>query len=142
MNRLLRLSVAGLLVCAAACYHATIETGLTPSTVVIEKSWASVWLWGLVPPSTVETASKCPHGVAKVETQLSFLNQLVDALTLGIYTPMAIKVTCAQSDHASVSPTAPTIDVGPHATAEQIGNAIGRAAELSQRAGVPVYIEY
>jgi len=55
---------------------------------------------------------------------------------------MAIKVTCAQSDHASVSPTAPTIDVGPHATAEQIGNAIGRAAELSQRAGVPVYIEY
>src|SRR2546430_15839214 len=104
MNRLLRLSVAGLLVCAAACYHATIETGLTPSTVVIEKSWASVWLWGLVPPSTIETASKCPHAVAKVETQLSFLNQLVDARTLGIHTPMPIKVKYEQTDNASGSP--------------------------------------
>jgi hypothetical protein len=83
------------LVLLAGCYHATVETGVTPSTVVIEKSFASGWIFGLVPPSTVSTAEKCPNGVAKVETQLSFLNQLVEVLTLGIYTPMHIKVTCA-----------------------------------------------
>ena len=44
-----------------------------------------------MPPSTIETAQKCPNGVAKVETQQSFGNQLVGFLTLGIYTPMDIR---------------------------------------------------
>ncbi|HEY6784408.1 MAG TPA: hypothetical protein VI159_05620 [Gemmatimonadales bacterium] len=87
--------VSALLLSTAACYHATIETGLAPSNQVIEKDFASGWIYGLVPPSTVETQAKCPNGVAKVETQLSFVNQLVAFLTLDIYTPMNIKVTCA-----------------------------------------------
>ena len=142
MHGLAKLSLAGLLVAASACYHATVDTGLTPSSVVAEKSWASGWLWGLVPPSTVETASKCPHGAAKVETQHSFLNMLVGALTGGIYSPMSIKVTCAQAGRASLSPTTPTIDIGANATPEQIRDAISRAANLSLRTGEPVYIEY
>ena len=44
MRRILRFSVAGLVAAAAACYHATVDTGLTPSTVVADKSWASGWL--------------------------------------------------------------------------------------------------
>ncbi len=80
-----------------ACYHATIETGLSPSPQVLEKSFASSWIYGLVPPKTVETTNRCPQGAAKVETQLTFLNQLVGFLTLGIYTPMHIRVTCAQT---------------------------------------------
>ena len=142
MPRVLRLSVVCLLVAALACYHATVDTGLKPSNQVVEKSFAAGWLFGLVPPSTVETASKCPHGAAKVETQLSFVNQLVAFLTLDIYTPMSIKVTCAEAGRASRSPTAPTIDVGANATAEQIRNAISRAAELSARDSVPVYVEF
>ena len=81
----------------AGCYSATVETGATPSPVVVEKSFASSWIGGLVPPSTVETAAKCPAGVAKVETKLSFVNMLVGFITGGIYTPMDIKATCAQA---------------------------------------------
>jgi len=51
-------------------------------------------------------------------------------------------VTCAESRRASVSPTAPRIDVGTNPTAEQVKDAISRAAALSLRDGVPVYIEY
>jgi Bor protein len=142
MHRSFSASIAVLLVAASACYHATVDTGLTPSTVVVEKSWASGWIYGLVPPSTVETGSKCQHGVAKVETQHSFLNMLVGGLTGGIYTPMSIKVTCAQAGHASASPTAPTINLGANATTEQIQSAIDRAANLSLRTGEPVYVEY
>lgn len=142
MHRTLKLSVAGLLIAAPACYHATVDTGLTPSTVVVEKSWASGWIYGLVSPGTVETVSKCPNGAAKVETQLSFLNMLVGGLTVGIYTPMSIKVTCAQTGRASAAPTAPTINVGVKATTEQIRSAINRAANLSLHTGEPVYIEY
>ena len=84
------------LLLVTGCYHATVETGLTPSTQTLSKRWAAGWIYGLVPPSTVETIQRCPSGVAKVETQLSFANQLVNFLTLGIYTPMEIVVTCAQ----------------------------------------------
>src|SRR5690606_37787787 len=76
----------------AGCYHATVDTGLTPSGQVIERPWAHSFIAGLVPPSVVETASKCPHGVAKVETKLSFLNQVANIFTFGIYTPMSIRV--------------------------------------------------
>jgi hypothetical protein len=79
----------------SSCYHATVTTGLRPSTVKIENKWANGWIAGLVPPDAVETMEGCPAGVAQVDTQLSFLNQLVAALTMGIYTPMEIVVTCA-----------------------------------------------
>jgi len=143
MHRILRLCVAAFpLAVAAGCYHATVDTGLTPSTVVVQKSWASGWLFGLVPPSTVETAAKCPHGAAKVETQHSFLNMFVQWLTGSIYTPMSIKVTCAQAGRASTGSTTPTIDVGAKATPEQIRDALDRAARLSFRSGEAVYVEY
>lgn len=90
------LSLAIVLIASTGCYHATVETGLAPSPQTIEKPWAHGFLWGLVPPSTLETAQKCPNGAAKVETQISFLNQLAGGfLTGGIYSPMSIKVTCA-----------------------------------------------
>jgi len=142
MKRLSQVVVVASLVALAGCYHATIDTGLTPSTVVIDKSWASGWLWGLVPPSAIETAKKCPQGVAKVETQLSFLNQLVELLTLGIYSPMAIKVTCAQSGHASVAPGASEINVPPTATPDEQKAALQRAAELSLETGGPVFLRF
>jgi hypothetical protein len=142
MHRVLTLSVAGLFVAAAGCYHATVNTGLTPSTVVVEEGWAAGWLWGLVPPSPVVTKSQCPSGVAKVETKHSFLNMLVGGLTGGIFSPMSIKATCAQGGRASLTPAAPTIDVGANATPQEIRNAFDRAAERSLHDGVPVYIQY
>ena len=99
MPRTLKLCAASLVLALTACYHATIETGLAPSPQVIDKPWASGWVYGLVPPSLVETKAKCPNGVSKVETQHSFLNSLVGGLTFGIYTPIAIKVTCATGGH-------------------------------------------
>src|SRR6476620_2301512 len=95
MSALIRSFGAASLIGLAGCYHATVETGATPSTVVIDQSFASSWIYGLVPPKLVSTTSKCPAGVAKVETQHSFVNGLVGVLTLGIYTPMQIRVTCA-----------------------------------------------
>lgn len=79
----------------SGCYHAVVETGRMPSPQRVEKHWASGWIYGLVPPSTMETQQRCPSGVARVDTQLSFPNMLVGYLTLGIFTPMDVVVTCA-----------------------------------------------
>ena len=47
MSRFAKVSLGTILIALAACFHATVETGLTPSTTVIEKSWASGWIYGL-----------------------------------------------------------------------------------------------
>lgn len=135
-------NVVGLLVVflsTVSCYHATIETAATPSTVVIEKPFASSWIYGLVPPKTVETAAKCPGGVAKVETQQSFVNGLVAILTIGIYTPMTIRVTCAAPGAAAqATPASPADSAAtPSHVIEQIQAAAQRAVEERS----PVYVE-
>jgi hypothetical protein len=88
---------------------------------------------GLVPPSPVETAQKCPNGVAKIDTQLSFANQLVSFLTLSIYTPMDIKVTCAQGRTSSL----PMIKGGPDKAA-----AFQAAVRVSMETRQPVLLSY
>src|SRR5260370_7667182 len=101
MVRSSKLLVA-LLVALPACYHATINTGLPAGTAVVRESWASGWLWGLVPPPPVSTLAHCPSGVSKVETVHSFLNMVVAGLTGGIFEPMTIKATCATGGRAPV----------------------------------------
>jgi hypothetical protein len=130
------------LIALGACYHATIETGLSPSPQVIDQPWASAWVFGLVPPKTVETMAKCPNGVSKVETQLSFLNGLVGALTFSIYTPMTIKVTCATGGRAAIPAGASTIRLGAQPTATEVQDALSRAVTQSAASGNPVYLEY
>jgi len=123
------LLIAALL--GSGCYHATIDTGAKPSATVVKKGFASGWVYGLVPPKLVETASKCPDGVARVETQLSFVNQLVGFLTLGIYTPMEIVVTCAEPAAMDASPAASIVPAGPGEMARRAAMeaAVARAAE-------------
>lgn len=146
MSYLYRLAVPLVLIATLpACYHATIETGASPSAEVVEKSFASGWIYGLVPPSTVSTAARCPNGPAKVETQLSFLNGLVRILTLGIYTPMAIKVTCAapKSDSAIHPPPSDTLQTSARSesdstvTSAHVPPGMNWVASVSQRLYYP-----
>ena len=141
IHRVKLLPVAVLLV-LAACYHATIDTGLPPSPQVIEQPWASGWVFGLVAPKPVETMAKCPSGVSKVETQLSFVNQLVAFLTLDIYTPMSIKVTCAASSRASLPAGAPALQLGVTASPQEAQDVLRRAIAQSAASGAPVYIQH
>jgi len=140
MGRILKYSAIGLVVALTACYHATIDTGLPPSAEVIDKPWASGWIFGLVPPKPLETMSNCPNGVAQVDTQLSFVNQLVSFLTLGIYTPMAIKVTCAASGRGAIPPGASQIYLEANPAPQEMQDALTRAAVLAFTSGKPVFI--
>lgn len=125
------------MVALLGCYHATIDTGVAPSEKVIEKRWASSWILGLVPPSTTTTAAQCPAGVAKVETRQSFLNGLVNIVTMSIYTPMAIRVTCAQGVAA---PQAALMAPASGATGTP-QEAVPAAAEQAAESGEPAKVE-
>ena len=130
-----------LLVVLAACYHATIDMGRPASPQVVEDQWADGWVLGLVPPKTVEVAGRCPNGVAKVETHLSFVNQLVGFLTIGIYTPMSIKVTCAASGSGAAGVESADITIDADASIEEQRQAFTGVAALALNAGKPIWVE-
>ena len=79
----------------SGCFHQVVQTGRTPGTTVVKKPWTATWLWGLVPASPIDVTRDCPGGIATVETKQSFMNGLVGGLTLGIFTPRDVMVTCA-----------------------------------------------
>jgi hypothetical protein len=124
----------------SGCYTTRIETGLPASTTVIKKTFASCWIYGLVPPATVKSAAICPNGVAVVETQQSFANGLVRVLTLGIYTPVQIVVICAEKPTASLMGAEVNLEVSESATTEEVQQVFARAADAAVETGRPVCV--
>ena len=94
MRRHIPAMVAGALLCGA-CYHVTVITGAPPTPQTVDKQWQNSFVYGLVPPPELSAKEGCPQGVAQVDTERSFLNGLVGAVTWSIYTPMHVTVTCA-----------------------------------------------
>lgn len=89
------LAVLVLVLFSSGCYHATVVTGQPAGNQTVTNNWAHSFINGLIPPSTVETVSQCPNGVARVETVHSFLNLLAQMITFSLYSPMTIEATCA-----------------------------------------------
>ena len=77
------------------CYHVTVISGTSPSPTVVDKPWQNSFVYGLVPPPELNVKDQCPNGVQKVETETSFVNGLVGALTWSLYTPIHAKITCS-----------------------------------------------
>ncbi len=125
----------------SGCYNARVTTGLTPSAQTIEVKWAHGFLAGLVPPSALNVAQDCPSGVAIVETKLSFLNLVANAITFGLYSPMEITVTCAAST-ADIPADAPflTIDEAKEKDHEAIEAMVQDAIKFSSKNSTPVYL--
>lgn len=127
----------------SSCYHAQITTGKQMSNEVIDKPWAHSFIFGLVPPNEVSVAEQCENGVAKVETQISFLNGLVSAITFNIYTPMQITVTCAagsgMSELDSISKDVTVSDVS---SDQDVIDAIEEASKQAVALEKPVYVQF
>lgn len=88
-------AAAALIILGTGCYHVTVITGAPAGQGTIDKQWQNSFVYGLVPPPAIDAKSTCARGVSKVETERSFLNGLVSAITWSIYTPMHATVTCA-----------------------------------------------
>jgi hypothetical protein len=138
MQRFATFAAAVTLLLLSGCYHAVVDTGRAPSGQEFHREWASSWIAGLVPPSTIATARECPNGVARVDTKLSFLNQLVAGLTLGIYTPMDVRVQCAVAGTALQGAEI----VPAQADVAEAQRAIARAAAQSLATGEPILLVF
>jgi hypothetical protein len=94
------LPILVLLFVLPGCYQAQVTTDRTAGETVVHKKWASSYLNGLV-PAKLDVSNDCPNGIAAAERKFTFLNGLVSTLTLGIYLPHDVKVTCAASSTAA-----------------------------------------
>lgn len=78
-----------------------------------------------------------------VETELSFVNQLVSAITFGIFAPMHIKVTCATGSGASLDVDADrTVTVGHDRTEADIVAALDQAATMAVEDEAPAFVRF
>ena len=141
MRKLSKVCLLAPVVLSAACYHAIIETGRPAGTTILNKTFQSSFIYGLVPPPPLNASGQCPSGVARVETQHRFVEGLVAALTLGIYTPMTLTVTCA-SGGSSALPGERVIEVGDRGGVDARQAALAEAARLSVATGNPVYVRF
>jgi anti-sigma factor RsiW len=87
--------LCAVLLVTSACFRQVVQTGRTPAATVIDRPWTHTWLWGLVPASPIDVTSQCRSGIATVVTEQSFMNGLVGLLTIGIYSPRHVTITCA-----------------------------------------------
>jgi hypothetical protein len=91
-----RILLCLILVATSGCFRTTVVTGLPEGDRKIDLPWQKSFVFGLVPPDTINTRSTCSNGVAKVMVEHTFLNLLVSGLTWNIFTPIHPVVTCAR----------------------------------------------
>ncbi len=89
------LVAAGLCLPLSGCFSARL---IIPSVQPAERHrhWVNGFLWGLVGGETSAEMSCGQRLVAAMETKRSVGNYLVSWLTLGIYSPSTVIVTCGQ----------------------------------------------
>jgi hypothetical protein len=142
MSRILCAFALAGTVLLTGCYVATVDMGKPASATVHRQDFAPCWVFGLVPPPTVNGATLCPGGVSKVETQHSFLNYIVGTITFGIYTPIQITVTCAEAGSTSLLDSSDEMTIPAGATDEAVTAQFVRAAQRAVATGEPVYVRF
>jgi hypothetical protein len=135
-----RLLTIGMLVATLGCYHQVVQTGLSPGSKVVDKPLVATWVFGLVPAQELDMRAECPGGVAIVTTEQSFMNGLLGVVTLGIYTPVHVMVTCAGGT-ASLPVNARQVDVSTAPAAAQRA-ALGHAVREALESGEPVVVRF
>jgi Bor protein len=98
-------------------------------------------LWGLVPAADINVTPQCPSGVALVETEQSFANSFVGLITLGIYTPQHVRVTCAAAG-TSLRRLGGDILVAKDASPQQRSEALRAAIATAERTNLPVMLHF
>ena len=141
VRRLAWLAIPALaLLIVSGCYRATIDTGLA-SSHRSEKIWAHSWVYGLVPPAVVSAVNECDHGVARVETVHTFVNQLIAAVTFGVYTPMTITITCAAASSAQQArDSSDVLSVSELAGYDEIRDVFQKASHRAVESESPAYV--
>lgn len=116
---------------ATGCYRATFIRDPSATRGVEKDKWADFFVFGLVGEETFNVRDFCPEGrVAEVRTGGNFATGLVSFITLGIYAPRKVYVTCDGGSAASLEIDADA--QGRPVAAVRSANGIQVAAKVTQ----------
>ena len=104
--------------------------------VTAAKQWATTFVYGVVPAAVAQAAAECQDGLAKVRRGQTPANTLVSIVSLGMFNPITILVTCALPSEK------PAIDVPADATLDERRNALADAVDESLKTHRPVVVRY
>jgi hypothetical protein len=122
------------------CYQAKVTTNKSAGNKVVEKKWASSFVYGLV-PAEVDVSDQCSNGIASAQRKFSFVNMLVNGLTFGLYLPQNVTVTCASGSMAHAVPSQnPTVTLPSDATEQEIRNTLSSATLKSVTTDAPIEV--
>lgn len=98
-----RVLATAVLFSSVGCYRATFYRDPKVQAGEEHDEWTDFFLFGLVGSEQFEIQRFCPAGqVAEVKTGANFGTAVVSLLTIGIYMPRKVYVTCAAGGAASV----------------------------------------
>jgi len=122
------------------CYQAKVTTSKSPGDKVVEKKWASSFVYGLV-PAKVDVSDECSNGIASAEREFSFVNMLVGNITFGLYLPQSVTVTCASGSMANAVPAQnPAFTLPADATKQEVKSTLSSATIESVMTEKPVEV--
>jgi hypothetical protein len=93
--------LAGLLLALTlpGCFKATFEDARSPEPAETSVAYRSYYLVGVVGSGEVDVRDYCRSGRARrVRTESNFGTMVISVLTLGIYTPRVVTITCAREE--------------------------------------------
>jgi hypothetical protein len=87
------IATAVLLAGNAGCHTMRFDVAKAPGLPVVTER-QSFYLWGLTPTVRIDMRARCPHGVAQLTEETTFLNGVFEFLTLGIWSPRTMYYSC------------------------------------------------
>ena len=96
MNRAwLKVLLLAATLASSGCYRATFYRDPSVSKGETHDQWTNFYVFGLVGKQRVDVRPFCPGGdIASVQTGGNFATGLVSLVTIGVYTPRKVYVTC------------------------------------------------
>lgn len=151
MRRARRWTALAAAVALAGCYTIRYERRAAPEQGAPREQWHHGLLGGAIDLSgPVRLDQACPDGVARVESQTTFINWFLQAVTTGgalvplhapIWNPSTVRVTCARPTVAGRTLTVVLLPLAPIGEVDRAAVALfgeALAGELRRRPGVSV----
>jgi len=106
MNKNLALCVTAAALSLTGCYKTNFTTGSAIGAAPDKEiRFHHRLIYGLVELNPVEADQICPTGIAKVHTEVSFLNWLVQQVTYSLYNPSTVQIWCKSGSAYNVELT-------------------------------------
>jgi len=139
-NVTLVLTLLAACVLLTGCWQAKVTTNKEPGSTVVQDKWAPSFLYGLV-GAKVDVSGECPNGIASAERIIRVPNGIVGLITLNIYFPQTVTVTCAAGGSmSSAVPLKKNVVVPSNATNAERQNALMDAIVQSRLAQKPATV--